>query len=139
MTKFRYFGPKSINFVILMKFHMYHNLKVLISNLTLAFVSSQQPSTQATLFNSVFSILQFIQKNSLLLLPASQNCYYFDSADCKYDIKKIQAYSKPQNCKILGNKMNEKGGLEIISKRWEHVTYATVRISMIINQNFSNT
>ena len=28
--------------------------------------------------------------------------------------------------------MNEKAGFEIMLKKWEHVTYATVRISMII-------
>ena len=55
------------------------------------------------------------------------------------------AYFKPRNFKILRNEMNEKAGFEIILKRWEHVTYATVRsismiiISMIINQNFGNT
>ena len=47
--------------------------------------------------------------------------------------------------KILKNEMNEKAGFEIILKRWEHVTYATVisismiMVSMIISQNFGNT
>ena len=46
---------------------------------------------------------------------------------------------------ISRNEMNEKADFEIILKRWEHVAYATVRtitmiiISMIINQNFTNT
>ena len=46
---------------------------------------------------------------------------------------------------ISRNEMNEKADFEVILKRWEHVTYATVRtismiiISMIINQNFTNT
>ena len=41
--------------------------------------------------------------------------------------------------------MNERAGFEIILKRWEYVTYATVRsismiiISVIINQNFGKT
>ena len=40
--------------------------------------------------------------------------------------------------------MNKKAGFKIILKRWEHVTYATVRtinmiiISMVINKNFVN-
>ena len=43
--------------------------------------------------------------------------------------------------KILTNNMNQKAGFEIILKRCDHVTYATVRtismvvISMITNQN----
>ena len=45
---------------------------------------------------------------------------------------------------ILRNEMNKKAGFKIILKRWEHVTYATVRtinmiiISMVINTNFVN-
>ena len=37
MPKFGYFGPKGINFLILIKFGMYPILNVLISSLTLIF------------------------------------------------------------------------------------------------------
>ena len=64
MSKFRYFGPKSINFLILIKFRGNPISKVLISNLTFSFYGSQQPSIQAAPTNSVFSVLQFILKSA---------------------------------------------------------------------------
>ena len=61
---------------------------------------------------------------------------FFEGAYCKYDVEKIQTYSKPKNFKILTNKMNQKAGFEITVKKCEHVTYIAIKtISMITNQN----
>ena len=51
--KSEYFGPKSINFLILTKFCLYAISKVLISNLTFTFYGSQQLSTQVIRTNSL--------------------------------------------------------------------------------------
>ena len=85
-------------------------------------------------------------KRFFIFSPKSQSMaliliFFFENVYCKYDIKKILAYSQPYNFKISTNKMNQKAGFEIILERYEHVTYVRVRaismitISMINNQN----
>ena len=56
------------------------------------------------------TFFRFFRKSFKKLWPQ------FEGSFCKYDLKKIYAYPKPRNFKILTNKTNQIAGFEIILK-----------------------
>ena len=73
MPKFGYFGPKSINFLILTKFCLYPISKVLISNLAFAFCGSYQPITHNMQTNSMSLFCKLFGKHFFCFFAKSQN------------------------------------------------------------------
>ena len=57
VPKFRHFGPKSINFLILMKFRIFPILNVLISNLALVFENVEPKFPNMGIFGQKASTL----------------------------------------------------------------------------------
>ena len=75
---FGYFGPKSINFVILSKFCLYPISKVLISNLTFLFENVEPKSPYSGIWTKKY---QLFDPKETLPVP------YFQGADFKSDIR----------------------------------------------------
>ena len=74
----------------------------------------------------MFPFCNLFGKWFFVFSQSSQNIiasiFIFEGGYSKYDKKKIYAHSKPHNCQISRNKMDEKSGFEIIVKSCEHVT-----------------